>query len=58
MALTGGHNVICCDRNRRGGLKTIWLANTDDITSFTADSTAGQHAYTTVTMSGSTIFYK
>tara|TARA_R100000655_G_scaffold65084_1_gene103587 strand:+ start:1805 stop:2362 length:558 start_codon:yes stop_codon:yes gene_type:complete len=60
MALTTGHNVVCCDRNRRGGLKTIWLANTDDITSFTADTTAGTHQYTTVTMAGSpaSTFYK
>jgi len=25
MALTQGHAIICCDRNRRGGLKRIWL---------------------------------
>ena len=25
MALTQGHEVICCDRNRRGGIKRIWL---------------------------------
>lgn len=25
MALTKGHAIICCDRNRRGGLKRIWL---------------------------------
>tara|TARA_R110002110_G_scaffold398633_1_gene614213 strand:+ start:207 stop:758 length:552 start_codon:yes stop_codon:yes gene_type:complete len=58
MALTTGHNVICCDRNRRGGLKTIHLANTDDITSFTLDATAGSHGYTAVTMSGAAVFFK
>ena len=60
MALTTGHNVVCCDRNRRGGLKTVWLANTDDITSFTVDTTAGTHQYTAVTMAGSPagVFYK
>ena len=58
MALTTGHNVICCDRNRRGGLKAIHLANTDDITSFTLDATAGSHGYTTVTMSGAAVFFK
>tara|TARA_R110000851_G_scaffold100945_1_gene216814 strand:- start:245 stop:883 length:639 start_codon:yes stop_codon:yes gene_type:complete len=26
MALTQGHAIICCDRNRRGGIKRIWLA--------------------------------
>jgi hypothetical protein len=25
MALTQGHAIVCCDRNRRGGLKRIWL---------------------------------
>jgi len=58
MALTTGHNVICCDRNRRGGLKAIHLANTDDITSFTLDATAGSHGYTAVTMSGAAVFFK
>ena len=58
MALTGGHNVICCDRNRRGGLKTIWLANTDDIVSFTAGTGAGTHEYSAVSMDGSAVFYK
>ena len=28
MSITTGHNVICCDRNRRGGLKAIHLGNT------------------------------
>ena len=32
MALTQGHEVICCDRNRRGGIKKIWLVEQDDIT--------------------------
>lgn len=58
MAITTGHNVVCCDRNRRGGLKTIWLANTDDITSFTLDPTAGSHGYTAVVMTGGALFYK
>lgn len=26
MALKQGHQIICCDRNRRGGVKRIWLA--------------------------------
>jgi len=59
MAITSGHNVICCDRNRRGGLKTIFLTNTDDILSFT-DGTAGTHSYSAVTMvaPGTDLFYK
>jgi hypothetical protein len=60
MAITTGHNVICCDRNRRGGVKTIWLGNTDEIASFTLDATAGSHGYTAVTMvtPGTDLFYK
>ena len=56
MAITSGHDVICCDRNRRGGIKKIYLANTDDITSFTAGS-AGAHTYTAVTMVATKFFY-
>lgn len=58
MSITTGHNVICCDRNRRGGLKAIHLANTDDITSFTLDAAAGSHGYTAVVMSGAAVFFK
>ena len=25
MAITQGHAIVCCDRNRRGGLKRIFL---------------------------------
>jgi len=57
MAITSGHNVVCCDRNRRGGLKTIFLTNTDDIASFT-DGTAGTHSYSAVTMNATELFYK
>tara|TARA_R110002074_G_scaffold294532_3_gene466141 strand:+ start:4613 stop:5287 length:675 start_codon:yes stop_codon:yes gene_type:complete len=31
MALTQGHAIICCDRNRRGGLKRIWLMEKDNL---------------------------
>lgn len=52
--ITRGHNVICCDRNRRGGIKKIWLANTDDIASWTVGSA---HDYSAVTMNGAAVFY-
>mgnify|MGYP003151296246 CR=1 FL=1 len=32
MALTQGHAIVCCDRNRRGGLKRIWLMEQDNLT--------------------------
>jgi len=47
MGITRGHNVICCDRNRRGGIKKIWLVDTDKIASLTAGS---DHDYTAITM--------
>tara|TARA_R110001606_G_scaffold79383_2_gene183329 strand:+ start:1682 stop:2356 length:675 start_codon:yes stop_codon:yes gene_type:complete len=31
MAITQGHAIICCDRNRRGGLKRIWLMEQDNL---------------------------
>ena len=31
MALTQGHQIICCDRNRRGGIKRIWLSEIGSI---------------------------
>jgi hypothetical protein len=58
MAITSGHTVVCCDRNRRGGLKTIWLTNTDDIESFTAGTVAGLLDYDAVTMVATKVFYK
>ena len=59
MAITSGHQVVCCDRNRRGGLKAIWLVEQGKIgdpgtvtagviASFPtedADGTAAPHAY-------------
>jgi len=57
MAITTGHNVACCDRNRRGGIKCIWLANTDEIASLTAGT---DHNYTAITMvdPANDVFYK
>jgi len=31
MAITAGHAVVCCDRNRRGGLKRIVLCEQDSV---------------------------
>jgi hypothetical protein len=41
MALTKGHAIICCDRNRRGGLKRIWLVEQQHLTGVVAYATAG-----------------
>jgi hypothetical protein len=41
MALTKGHAIICCDRNRRGGLKRIWLTEQDKLTGTVEYATAG-----------------
>lgn len=47
MAITKGHQVICCDRNRRGGLKNIWIMEKDNMTSATYD--AATNSYSTFT---------
>lgn len=41
MAITQGHQVICCDRNRRGGLKNIWLIEQDRLDVANVSVTAG-----------------
>ena len=41
MALSSGHQVICCDRNRRGGLKNIWLVESDQVASAGITVTSG-----------------
>lgn len=44
MALSQGHQVICCDRNRRGGIKRIWLGEQyirNIYTPVSIDSTGG-----------------
>tara|TARA_R110001599_G_scaffold139963_2_gene319814 strand:+ start:8516 stop:9112 length:597 start_codon:yes stop_codon:yes gene_type:complete len=41
MAITQGHEVLCCDKNRRGGIKNIWLVESGDITGGAAAVTFG-----------------
>ena len=41
MALTQGHAIICCDRNRRGGLKRIWLMEQGNLTGTVAYASSG-----------------
>ena len=41
MAITKGHAIICCDRNRRGGIKRIWLVEQDNLTGTPTYATAG-----------------
>ena len=37
MSLLNGHEVICCDRNRRGGLKRIFLMDKDQVSTVSYD---------------------
>lgn len=53
MALTAGLSKVCSARS--GGLITLYLANVDDITSFTSAATG---EYTAVTMVSGKVFYK
>ena len=48
MALTQGHCIACCDRNRRGGLKRIWLmeqGNLGDVAYAAAGAGPGDDAH-------------
>lgn len=56
MLITSGIIKTCYDENRRGGVKDLYVANTQQITSFTPDAT--DHEYTAVTMDGSAQWYK
>ena len=48
--------LACTDENRRGGIKRLFVANVENITSFTAGS---EHDYTAVTMdTSSDVFYE
>ena len=41
--ITKGHSISCSDRNRRGGIKRIWLSELDNVTmdDFEVDSSTG-----------------
>jgi hypothetical protein len=53
MALTKGHAIICCDRNRRGGLKNIYLAEQGHIgTPVVAAATNEVTAFPTIDAAG------
>jgi len=57
MALSEGLDVACGDERRRGGVKTLWLTERDNVTDFTAGVT--DHEYTAVTLTATTVkFYK
>lgn len=52
MAITAGRTRVCVPIS--GGVKTIWLVDAADVTSFTLTATA----YTAVTMEPTKVFYK
>jgi hypothetical protein len=56
--LTKGHIIACNDRNRRGGIKTIYLGEVANIDSVT---TASPHSYSSITgftAAGTELLYK
>jgi hypothetical protein len=56
--LTKGHIIACSDRNRRGGIKTIYLGEVANISSVT---TGAPHSYSAIggfPTAGSTLMYK
>lgn len=57
MAISAGLTKACSDERRRGGAKTLWLTERDNITDFTAG--VSDHEYTDVTLTSTTVkFYK
>ena len=44
--ITSGHAVACGDRNRRGGIKNIWLGEVANVTGTTPHAT--DHSYTAI----------
>ena len=44
--LTSGHTILCEDRNRRGGIKNIWLGEVANVTGTTPHAT--NHEYTAI----------
>lgn len=54
MVLTAGLTKVCTARS--GGLIELYLANVDDVTSFTLNASTGE--YTAVTMGSGKKFYK
>lgn len=55
MSLTAGLTLVCADLNCPGGMSKLYLANKDDVTSFTAGGTG---EYTAVTMNGLAVFFE
>jgi len=56
--ITQCYEVACCDRNRRGGIKSIYLINTDNITGTTVATTPCAYAYDAVTLGAGTCWFK
>lgn len=57
--ITQCYSISCCDRNRRGGIKAIYLINTDNIDGAEVDSGGTcAYAYKAFTLASSTCFYK
>ena len=56
--ITQCYEIACCDRNRRGGIKSIYLINTDDIVSTTVSGTGCTYGYSAVTLDTGKKWYK
>lgn len=56
--ITQCYSVACCDRNRRGGVKSIYLINTDNINSVPVSATDCTYAYEGFSLAGGTCFFK
>jgi hypothetical protein len=53
--LTAGHIILCEDRNRRGGIKSIWLG---EVANVATTVTGASHEYTSVALSAGKFMWK
>jgi len=56
--ITQCYTIACCDRNRRGGIKAIYLTNTDDITGTTVSTTDCTYGYEAITLDTNKKWFK
>lgn len=59
MALTTGINIGCSDENRRGGIKTLWITERDNVDTTSGFTAGTDHDYTAVALTSTAVkFYK
>jgi hypothetical protein len=52
------YEIACCDRNRRGGIKRIYLIDTDNVTGMTLETAGCTYGYKSIELVAATCFFK